>query len=160
MSSTTLSAAASANAARRGSVLGRRLLIGAAWLVFAVFLLLPLYVVLSEALKQGFGTFFEALLEPDALAALKLTLLAVGISLPLNLVFGLAAAWCVGKYEAALYPQAPVMGPANASGTVSREAVSLAGSPVCRLRFTSCHSLADMTCSFTKSQRRTPSEPA
>ncbi|GAB3390358.1 sulfate ABC transporter permease [Azotobacter armeniacus] len=99
MSSTTLSAAASANAARHGNALGRRLLIVAAWLVFAVFLLLPLYVVLSEALKLGFGTFFEALLEPDALSALQLTLLAVGISVPLNLVFGLAAAWCVSKYD-------------------------------------------------------------
>ncbi|MEE4460615.1 sulfate ABC transporter permease subunit CysW [Azotobacter chroococcum] len=99
MSSTTLSAAASANAARRGNALGRRLLIVAAWLAFAVFLLLPLYVVLSEALKLGFGTFFEALLEPDAISALKLTLIAVGISVPLNLVFGLAAAWCVSKYE-------------------------------------------------------------
>jgi sulfate transport system permease protein len=99
MSSTTLSAAASANAARRGNTLGRRLLIAAAWLTFAVFLLLPLYVVLSEALKLGFGTFFEALLEPDAISALKLTLIAVGISVPLNLVFGLAAAWCVSKYE-------------------------------------------------------------
>ncbi|MDV7211688.1 sulfate ABC transporter permease subunit CysW [Azotobacter beijerinckii] len=99
MSSITLSAAASANAARRGNALGRRLLIGAAWLVFAVFLLLPLYVVLSEALKLGFGTFFDALLEPDALSALTLTLLAVGVSVPLNLVFGLAAAWCVSKYE-------------------------------------------------------------
>jgi len=99
MSTITLSAAASANAARRGNALARRLLIAAAWLVFAVFLLLPLYVVLSEALKQGAGVFFEALLEPDAIAALKLTLLAVGISVPLNLVFGLAAAWCVSKYE-------------------------------------------------------------
>ncbi|NHN78418.1 sulfate ABC transporter permease subunit CysW [Azotobacter chroococcum] len=99
MSSTTLSATASANAARRGNALGRRLLIVAAWLAFAVFLLLPLYVVLSEALKLGFGTFFEALLEPDAISALKLTLIAVGISVPLNLVFGLAAAWCVSKYE-------------------------------------------------------------
>ncbi|WP_061291828.1 sulfate ABC transporter permease subunit CysW [Azotobacter vinelandii] len=99
MSSITLNAAASANAARRGNVLGRRLLIAAAWLVFAVFLLLPLYVVLSEALKLGFGTFFDALLEPDAISALELTLLAVGISVPLNLVFGLAAAWCVSKYE-------------------------------------------------------------
>ncbi|MFC0710232.1 sulfate ABC transporter permease subunit CysW [Azorhizophilus paspali] len=99
MSSITLNAAASANAARRGNVLGRRLLIAAAWLVFAVFLLLPLYIVLSEALKLGFGAFFDALLEPDAISALKLTLLAVGISVPLNLVFGLAAAWCVSKYE-------------------------------------------------------------
>lgn len=81
---------------RRWGALG---LIAAAWLVFAVFLLLPLYVVLSEALKLGYSHFFASILEPDAIAALKLTLLAVGISVPLNLVFGLAAAWCVSKYE-------------------------------------------------------------
>src|SRR5690606_38000781 len=52
-----------------------------------------------EALKLGLGTFFTALIEPDAIAALKLTLLAVGIAVPLNLVFGVAAAWCVSKYE-------------------------------------------------------------
>ncbi|MHB0817992.1 sulfate ABC transporter permease subunit CysW [Stutzerimonas stutzeri] len=101
MSSVSLpaTASASANAARRGNALGRRLLILAAWLVFALFLLLPLVIVVSEALKQGFGTFFEAIFEPDAVAALKLTLLAVGISVPLNLVFGVAAAWCVSKYQ-------------------------------------------------------------
>ncbi|WP_369958512.1 sulfate ABC transporter permease subunit CysW [Pseudomonas benzenivorans] len=90
---------APASAARRDPAWGRRLLIGAAWLVFALFLLLPLLVVLSEALKQGLGTFFAAILEPDALAALRLTILAVGIAVPLNLVFGVAAAWCVSKYQ-------------------------------------------------------------
>ncbi|AYF89195.1 sulfate ABC transporter permease subunit CysW [Pseudomonas sp. JS3066] len=99
MSSASLTAASSANAARRGSALGRRILIAFAWLAFALFLLLPLLVVLSEALKQGLGTFFEAIFEPDALSALKLTLIAVFISVPLNLVFGVAAAWCVSKYE-------------------------------------------------------------
>lgn len=99
MSSLTLSASAQANAARRGNVNGRRALIGGAWLVFALFLLLPLLVVLSEAFKLGLGTFFAALLEPDALSALRLTLLAVGIAVPLNLVFGVAAAWCVSKYQ-------------------------------------------------------------
>mgnify|MGYP001772949273 FL=1 len=101
MSSVSLTATAStsANATRRGNALGRRLLIVAAWLVFALFLLLPLVIVVSEALKLGFGTFFEAIFEPDALAALQLTLIAVGISVPLNLVFGVAAAWCVSKYE-------------------------------------------------------------
>lgn len=98
MSSATLTAA-SANAARRGNVWGRRALIVAAWLVFGLFLLLPLYIVLSEALKQGFGTFFSAIFEPDALSALKLTVIAVAISVPLNLVFGVAAAWCVSKFE-------------------------------------------------------------
>ena len=96
---TAASSSAQRNAARRGSPLGRNLLILSAWLVFALFLLLPLYMVLSEALKQGLGVFFTAILEPDAIAALKLTLLAVAISVPLNLVFGVAAAWCVSKYE-------------------------------------------------------------
>ena len=99
MSSLTLTAASSSQAVRRSRTWGRRLLIAGAWLVFALFLLLPLLVVLAEALKQGFGTFFSALLEPDALAALKLTLIAVGISVPLNMLFGVAAAWCVSKYE-------------------------------------------------------------
>jgi len=95
----SVTANSTANATRRGNALGRRLLIVAAWQVFALFLLLPLLIVVSEALKQGFGTFFTAIFEPDALAALKLTVLAVGISVPLNLVFGVAAAWCVSKYE-------------------------------------------------------------
>lgn len=98
MSSASISAA-TASASRRGNAGGRLALIVLAWLVFALFLLLPLYVVLSEALKQGFGTFFEAILEPDALAALKLTLIAVAISVPLNLLFGVVAAWCVSKFE-------------------------------------------------------------
>lgn len=98
MSSASISAA-TASASRRGNAGGRLALIVLAWLVFALFLQLPLYVVLSEALKQGFGTFFEAILEPDALAALKLTLIAVAISVPLNLLFGVAAAWCVSKFE-------------------------------------------------------------
>ncbi|AWT11912.1 sulfate ABC transporter permease subunit CysW [Stutzerimonas frequens] len=100
---TTASLPVSANARatipHRGKQTARRLLIGAAWLTFALFLLLPLLIVLGEAFKQGVGTFFTAIFEPDALAALKLTLLAVGISVPLNLVFGVAAAWCVSKYE-------------------------------------------------------------
>ncbi len=94
-----VSANARATTTRRGKQTARRLLVGAAWLTFALFLLLPLLIVLGEAFKQGVGTFFTAILEPDALAALKLTLLAVGISVPLNLVFGVAAAWCVSKYE-------------------------------------------------------------
>ncbi|QQN50667.1 sulfate ABC transporter permease subunit CysW [Stutzerimonas balearica] len=100
MTTASLPVSANARAAttRRGKQTARRLLIGAAWLTFALFLLLPLLIVLGEAFKQGVGTFFTAILEPDALAALKLTLLAVGISVPLNLVFGVAAAWCVSKY--------------------------------------------------------------
>jgi len=79
--------------------IGRLSLIALAWLVFVLFLLLPLYVVLSEALSRGLATFWQAISEPDALSALKLTLIALGISVPLNLIFGVAAAWCVSKFE-------------------------------------------------------------
>jgi len=79
--------------------LGRISLIILAWLLFALFLLLPLYVVLSEALSRGLATFIEAISEADALSALKLTLIALAISVPLNLIFGVAAAWCVAKFE-------------------------------------------------------------
>ncbi|MBB3102208.1 sulfate ABC transporter permease subunit CysW [Azomonas macrocytogenes] len=99
MTSTTLANPSAARVAQRGNVWGRRFLIAAAWLIFTLFLLLPLYVVVNEALKQGLGTFFTSILEPDALSALKLTLIAVGISVPLNVVFGVAAAWCVSKYD-------------------------------------------------------------
>ena len=78
---------------------GRLGLLAAAWLMFIVFLVLPLAIVLSEALKMGVGYFFNAILEPDAISALKLTILAVVISVPLNLVFGVAAAWCVSKHD-------------------------------------------------------------
>ena len=99
MTTATLTASTAANQARRGNIIARRALIASAWLAFALFLLLPLYIVLHEALQKGFGTFFSAILEPDTISALKLTLLAVGISVPLNLVFGVSAAWCVSKYE-------------------------------------------------------------
>jgi len=85
--------------AARPRSLGVITLISCAWLVFLLFLVLPLFVVLSEAIKQGYASFFSAILEPDAIAALKLTLIAVGISVPLNVVFGVSAAWCVSKYE-------------------------------------------------------------
>jgi len=99
MTTATLTAASALNAARRGDSFTSVVLIALAWVVFALFLLLPLYVVVSEGLKQGLGTFFTAIFEPDALAALKLTLIATLISLPLNVVFGVSAAWCVSKYE-------------------------------------------------------------
>jgi len=74
-------------------------LITLTYLVFGFFLLLPLVVVLKEALSLGVNVFWQAIIEDDAIFALKLTLIAVGISVPLNLSFGLAAAWCVSKFE-------------------------------------------------------------
>ena len=66
---------------------------------FALFLVLPLVAVFTEALRKGFGVYFAALLEPDALAALRLTLIAAAIAVPLNLVFGVFAAWAVTKFD-------------------------------------------------------------
>ncbi|XXF08616.1 sulfate ABC transporter permease subunit CysW [Pseudomonas sp. D2-3] len=88
------------NAARPASRSpGAIALIVVAWSVFAVILLLPLYIVLSQGLSRGLAFFWEAISEPDAISALKLTLLATAISVPLNLVFGVAAAWAVTKFE-------------------------------------------------------------
>lgn len=65
----------------------------------ALFLVLPLVAVATEALRKGWSAYFSALLEPDAWEAIKLTLIAAGIAVPLNLVFGVAAAWAIAKYE-------------------------------------------------------------
>ena len=64
-----------------------------------LFLLLPLAAVFTEALRKGFGAYLEALKEPDAWTAIRLTLITAAIAVPLNLVFGVAAAWCIAKYE-------------------------------------------------------------
>ena len=81
------------------SPLVRGILIGAALLVLVLFLLLPLAVVLTQALNQGFQVYLAAITEPDALAAVRLTLLTAAIAVPLNLVFGVAAAWSIAKFE-------------------------------------------------------------
>jgi sulfate transport system permease protein len=58
-----------------------------------------LAAVFTEALRKGLGAYFEALHEPDAWSAIRLTLLTAAIAVPLNLVFGVAAAWAIAKYE-------------------------------------------------------------
>ena len=65
----------------------------------ALFLVLPLAAVFVEALKAGWSAYWDALNEPDALAAVRLTLITAAIAVPLNLVFGVAAAWCIAKFE-------------------------------------------------------------
>ncbi|MFC9711423.1 sulfate ABC transporter permease subunit CysW [Paenibacillus sp. NPDC056933] len=75
------------------------LLIGLASLVLLWLLILPLVIVLMEALKQGWGVYIAALTEPDAMSALKLTLLVAGITVPLNTIFGVAAAWVITKFQ-------------------------------------------------------------
>jgi sulfate transport system permease protein len=77
----------------------RYALITVALLFLTLFLFVPLVAVFYEALKHGWTTYKEAVVEPDALAAIKLTLIAAGISVPLNLVFGVAAAWAIAKFD-------------------------------------------------------------
>jgi len=74
-------------------------LIGIALAFLTLFLFVPLAIVFAEAFKKGVGVYFAAITDPDALSAIKLTLIAAGISVPMNLVFGIAAAWCIAKFE-------------------------------------------------------------
>src|SRR6266704_1325709 len=77
----------------------RWLLIGIAVLFLGVFLFMPLAVVFASALARGVSVYFASLREPDALAAIRLTLIAAGIAVPMNLMFGVAAAWAIGKFN-------------------------------------------------------------
>ena len=77
----------------------RRLLIGLAVLFVTVFLLLPLANVFAQAFSKGFAAYGAALRHPDTWAAMKLTLLVSAFCVPLNLVFGVAAAWAVAKFD-------------------------------------------------------------
>ncbi|ACS86578.1 sulfate ABC transporter permease subunit CysW [Musicola paradisiaca] len=86
------------------SASGRRpaafyILVSLAWIVFFLILVLPLLMVVTQGLHKGIGAFWSAIVEPDVLSALRLTLLATVISVPLNMIFGLAVAWCVTKFE-------------------------------------------------------------
>jgi sulfate transport system permease protein len=77
----------------------RYVLIFIALTFLTLFLFVPLMAVFTEALKKGWDTYVEAILDPDAVSAIKLTLIAAGISVPLNLVFGVAASWAIAKFE-------------------------------------------------------------
>jgi sulfate transport system permease protein len=77
----------------------RWFLIGITVLFLGVFLFMPFAVVFSSALAKGVSVYFSALSEPDALAAIRLTLIAAGIAVPVNLVFGVSAAWAIGKFD-------------------------------------------------------------
>lgn len=70
-----------------------------ALLFLSFFLLVPLAAVFTEALRKGFDTYISALVDPDALSAIKLTLIAAAIAVPLNLIFGTAAAWAIAKFD-------------------------------------------------------------
>ena len=81
------------------SRLARCALIAGALLFLALFLGLPLVIVFAEALSKGFAAYVAAISNPIALAAIRLTLLVAAIAVPLNLLFGVAAAWAITKFE-------------------------------------------------------------
>ena len=88
-----------ASAATREPAWVKGVLIAVALLFFGLFLLLPLVTVFAEAFRKGWQVYFAALVEPDALSAIYLTLLVAAIAVPLNLVFGVTAAWAIAKFH-------------------------------------------------------------
>ena len=77
----------------------RRVLVTVAVLFLALVIFLPLAAVFVEALRQGWAAYAEALVEPDTLAAIQLTLTVAAIAVPINIAFGLSAAWAIAKFE-------------------------------------------------------------
>jgi sulfate transport system permease protein len=74
-------------------------LIGTAFLYLTLFLFAPLVAIFTEALKHGLSSYIDAFLNEDALAAIRLTLLVAAVAVPLNALFGVAAAWAIAKFE-------------------------------------------------------------
>jgi len=99
MSPSLLSARSVSRRSTSEGPFARLALISVAMLFLAFFLLLPLVSVFSEGLKQGVDVFAEAIVTPDAISAIKLTLLIAAISVPLNMVFGIAASWAITKFR-------------------------------------------------------------
>lgn len=87
------------NAATREPAWAKNVLLTLALGFFALFLVLPLVTVFVEALRKGWSVYFAALVDPDALSAITLTLLVAAIAIPLNLVFGVMAAWAIAKFN-------------------------------------------------------------
>ncbi len=77
----------------------RALLIGIAFLWLALIIFLPLVAVFAQAFSKGWSAFADALVQPDAWASIKLTLLTAAITVPINSVFGMAAAWAISKHD-------------------------------------------------------------
>lgn len=77
----------------------RIVLTGLVFVFLTLFLAVPLAVVLVHALQKGFGLYFQSILDPDTLSAIKLTLLVAVVSVPINTIFGVAAAWAIAKFD-------------------------------------------------------------
>src|SRR5512143_3869500 len=99
MSGATIPVLAYAPAARAEPRVVRGVLIGIAGVFLALFLFLPLAAVFAQALEKGIAAYFAALADPDARAAIRLTMIVTAIVVPLNVVFGIAAAWAIAKFE-------------------------------------------------------------
>ena len=93
------SAASTPSRATQDAAWVRWTLTSVALLFLAFFLVLPLAAVFTEALRKGFGPFFGAFRDSDALASIRLTLLTAAIAVPANVIFGVAAAWCIAKFN-------------------------------------------------------------
>src|ERR1700754_811101 len=83
----------------RTRTFGRAALIGLATTVLVVFLVLPLGLIFLRALERGLAPLFDALSQPDAASAIRLTFTVALIAVPLNTLFGLAASWAITKFE-------------------------------------------------------------
>lgn len=77
----------------------RWLLTGISLVFMVLFIVLPLIVIFAQAFSKGVGVYFAALSDPDTLSAIRLTLLVAAIAVPFNMVFGIAAAWAIAKFE-------------------------------------------------------------
>ena len=101
LSTTLLPAPVSLDQARATteSIWIRKSLIGLALAFLTLFLFIPLISVFYEALKKGWDVYIAAITDPDAISAIQLTLTAAAIAVPLNVIFGLAAAWAIAKFE-------------------------------------------------------------
>lgn len=75
------------------------ILVGSSIGFLTLFLFVPLLSVFTEAFRKGLGAYLQSFSDPAAISAIKLTLISAGIAVPLNLVFGLAAAWAIAKFE-------------------------------------------------------------
>lgn len=85
--------------ATRDSGVVKLCVLGLSLTFFAVFIVLPLILVFVEAFRKGWETYIASLTDPDAISAIKLTLLAAAIAVPLNLIFGISAAWAIARFE-------------------------------------------------------------
>ncbi len=95
-----------ANAASRDSAIVRWTLIVIALAFLTLFLVLPIALVFAEALREGLGVYLASFKDPDALSAVKLTLIAAAIAVPLNVGFGICAAWAITKFR---FPGRPIL---------------------------------------------------